>query len=286
MEAASVRSVSSPWVLRAGSSRARAAGATAVVGGVPPGGQDAGLATGQDHQPAQVVLVRPVVLQPDRAVVADEQAHGPGLSPPQSAPFRHDGALLVADRHVQPPWSGMDQHPVGGGVGANPAAGERQAGRPGVREPQVSDPRSSVVSARSGRRQGSPSRSRSRRSCGVGVAEQPVAVAASRMRLPGYRGGPRAQVRRQLLGAQEHLASGGCRGRSAAFPGARQLPGREQEVAAGGLRSADMAPGGASGSRSTGRRSPTGPGAGSCTVPSMPWRWWRRWSRPPRPGRS
>jgi hypothetical protein len=26
---------------------------------VPPGGQDAGLAAGQDHQPAQVLLVRP-----------------------------------------------------------------------------------------------------------------------------------------------------------------------------------------------------------------------------------
>ena len=65
------------------------------------------------------------------------QAHRAWFVPSQAATLREHDPLLVPHGHLKVAWGGMDQYPVGGGVGADPAACKRQAGRPGVREPEV-----------------------------------------------------------------------------------------------------------------------------------------------------
>src|SRR5918993_3640798 len=80
----------------------------AVVLGVPPALEDAGLAAGQDDEPPQVVGGGPGVLQQDGVVLADQVAHRAGLTPFQAAALGEQLAVLVTDGDLEGGWGGMD----------------------------------------------------------------------------------------------------------------------------------------------------------------------------------
>src|SRR5438309_11974949 len=73
----------------------------AVIVGVPPRLQYAGLAAGQDHQPAEVCVRRPAVLERDLVTAADEERHRPLLVTFESFAARNRRTGPVRDEHVK-----------------------------------------------------------------------------------------------------------------------------------------------------------------------------------------
>src|SRR5512133_3737920 len=111
----------------------------AVVVGMPPGLEDAGLPAGQDDQAPQVVGGGPAVLQQDGVVLADQVAHRAGLAAFQPLAVGEQRAVLVADGDLEGGWGGMDQQPVPGRLVVDPAAGKGDPGRARVGKPQIPD---------------------------------------------------------------------------------------------------------------------------------------------------
>src|SRR5512133_1055302 len=111
----------------------------AVVVGVPPGLEDAGLPAGQDDQPPQVIGGGPAILQQDRVALADQVAHRARLTPLQPTTLGEQPAVLVADGDLEGGWGGMDQQPVSGCLVVDPAAGKGDPGRARVGKPQIPD---------------------------------------------------------------------------------------------------------------------------------------------------
>src|SRR5215207_6928169 len=111
----------------------------AVVVGMPPGLEDAGLPAWQDDQPPQVLQGGPAVLQHDGVVLADQIAHRAGLAPFQPLAVGDQLAILVADGDLGSGWGGMDQQPVPGRLVVDPAAGKGNPGRARVGKPQIPD---------------------------------------------------------------------------------------------------------------------------------------------------
>jgi hypothetical protein len=96
-----------------------------TVLGVPPGSQDAGLASGQDDQSTEILISRPAVLEDDPAAAADEVAHWARLASLKVASLGPHRSVLSTDRHVQRGRGGMHQDAVARHVTVDAGPSER-----------------------------------------------------------------------------------------------------------------------------------------------------------------